>query len=185
MADPIPNPPGKSGAVTFVAGVNYLLGVLRLALGVLLLVVAFFLFEGAGEATRGALPQQPPGEAWGPLFVMLAGVGPVMAPLVLAGMGIFITLIALVFFLVSGLLFLAGAGLLRGRRWARQLTLGLAGLGGLLAVGYLIQLVGEILDPALSPHGMVISLVGLLVHGGYCALAFIVLLKRSHTAHFA
>jgi hypothetical protein len=62
----------------------------------------------------------------------------------------------------------AGIGVLKRRQWGRILTLVLGALAGALAVFALVSL----------------NIVGLLIHGGYCAFAYIVLLNKQYAAEF-
>lgn len=98
--------------------------------------------------------------------------------------GMILLVLAVAFIAIGILLLVAGVGLLRRRPASRILTLVLGGLGGALSLLYLIQLVVVLFNDIPTTQGVVISLVGLVVHGGYCAFAFTVLLKRRIAAEF-
>jgi hypothetical protein len=154
----------KSKAVTALAVVNIVLGALRLVLSVLAI--------------------------W--LLVDILLVGPGTNPDLLKLLGFmtlviwwpFLLVIAIVSILAGILLVIAGLGLLRRSRFSRTLTLVLGALGGMLAVLYGVQFVSELGDGMPTLEGVAVSMLGLLVHGGYCALVFVVLLDLRNTAEF-
>lgn len=162
----------RSAAVTVLAVINFTLGGLRLVLSALMLYFAVVLLVGGSE-----LAGQKDSSGWGPLLHLM-GVFMLVA-------GIILLVLAIAFILISILLFVAGMGLLRRRPSSRVLTLVLGALGGALSLLYLSQLVGVLFSETPTIQGVVISLVGLLVHGGYCALVFAVLLNRRIAAEFA
>ena len=106
-------------------------------------------------------------------------------------LGIFLPILALAGIAIAGvsfvggiLLVMAGMGLRRRRRFGRTLTLALGTLGGVLAILYGYTLAGQLRDDTLTSAQAVVLVVGLLVHGGYCAFVFAVLLNRKNAAEF-
>jgi hypothetical protein len=162
----------KSAAVTVLAVSNFILGGARLILSALMLYFAVVLLVGGSE-----LAGKQDGSGWAFLGQLL-GVFMLMA-------GVILLVLATAFIVISILLLVAGIGLLRRRPTSRILTLVLGGLGGVLSLLYLIQLVVVLINESPTTQGVVISLVGLVVHGGYCALAFMVLLNRRIAAEFS
>jgi hypothetical protein len=154
----------NSKAVTALAVVTIVLGALRLVLSVLAIwLLADVLLVGPGT---------------NPDLLKLLGF--MMLVIWLP----FLLVIAMISIAAGTLLVLAGLGLLRRSRFGRTLTLVLGALGGMLAVLYGIQFVSELGEGMPTPEGVAVSLLGLLVHGGYCALVFVVLLDRRNTAEF-
>jgi hypothetical protein len=154
----------KSKAVTALAVVTIVLGALRLVLSVLAIwLLADVLLVGPGT---------------NPDLLKLLGF------MTLVVLWPFLLVIAIVSIVAGILLVLAGLGLLLRSRFSRTLTLVLGALGGMLAVLYGVQLVSELADGMPTPEGVAVSLLGLLVHGGYCALVFVVLLDQRNTAEF-
>jgi hypothetical protein len=106
------------------------------------------------------------------------------AVLTLRYLGTGCVLVAILFFFAAVLLFLAGVGLLRRRRWSRVLTLIFGvfagGLAGLYAYGLLATS-----SSAGVERPLFILVLGLLIHGGYCVFVFATLLRRSVSAEFA
>jgi hypothetical protein len=134
----------QSGLVTAMAVVNLLYGGIGILCG---LGVAFFMnliasFFGGAVA---ADPDAPGARDAAGAFGMLAAFGAVMGIIII---------------LVAGLWILAGVGLLKRRQWGRIITLVLAVITGILAV---LSLFGGDLRSILF---------GLIVYGGYTALAF-------------
>jgi hypothetical protein len=165
MADSKGNPVATgSRAVTTLAVVNLILGGLRLVLSVLIIwLVLDLMLDGPG--TNPDLLKLVG-------FLMLV----ILLPLLLA--------IAIASILAGILLIIAGMGLWRRRPFSRALTLALGTLGGMLAVLYGVQLVSELTDGMPTLEGVAVSLIGLLVHGSYCVLVFVVLLNRKNAAEF-
>lgn len=161
----------QSGAVTVLAVCNFILGGARLILSAFMLYFAVMLLVGGSELTG-----KQDGSGWAFLGQLL-GIFMLMA-------GAFLLVLAVAFIVIGILLVVAGIGLLRRRPASRILTLVLGGLGGALSLLYLMQLVAVLFSETPTTQGVVISLVGLVVHGGYCALAFTVLLKRRIAAEF-
>jgi hypothetical protein len=154
----------RSKAVTALAVVTTVLGGLRLVLSVLairLLADALLVGPGTNPDLLKLLG-----------FMMLVIWWP------------FLLVIAIVSIAAGILLVHAGLGLLHRSRFSRPLTLVLGALGGMLAVLYDVQFVSELADSMPTPEGVAVSLLGLLVHGGYCALVFVVLLDRRNAAEF-
>ena len=85
---------------------------------------------------------------------------------------------------VAGIvLIVTGLGLLRRSQTSRIVTLVLGGMGGALAVLYGVQLFDELTQGA-TAGGIALSLAGLVVHGGYCVLVFVVLLNPRNATEF-
>ena len=85
-------------------------------------------------------------------------------------------LVITIWSIVAGiLLIIAGAGIWRRRSFSRWLTLVLGAISGVLAMPYSYALL----------EGDPLSLVGVVVHGGYCALVFVVLCNRKNAAEFS
>ena len=90
------------------------------------------------------------------------------------------------FGIISGLSFVlqivAGIGLLNSRRWARTLSFYLAGYSlltaGILAYLTVAALAGDIVNPDESMMQAMICIIGLVFHGGYVLVVFLVLLNR-------
>lgn len=172
MTDEKPYPvTTKSTAVTVLAVCNFILGGARLILSAFMLYFAVMLLAGGSE-----LAGKEDSSGWAFLGYLL-GIFMLMA-------GAILLVLAVAFIFIGILLLVAGIGLLRRRPASRILTLVLGGLGGALALLYLIQLVVVLFNETPTTQGVVISLVGVVVHGGYCALAFTVLLKRRIAAEF-
>ncbi len=165
-----------SGAVTSLAIATLILGGLRLLLSVLAI---WFLLSLMTEGTD-AKPRQGAGRDFGDIDIAPVLVGLFLPMLVVVGIAIAIVSI------VGGiLLVIAGMGLLGRRRFSRGLTLVLGTLGGMLAVLYGYTLATELQDGIPTLAQAVVLLVGLFVHGGYCAFVFLVLLNRKNAAEFA
>jgi hypothetical protein len=148
---------------------------LRLVLSVLAIWFLLNLMMGGLEAK----PRPGAGRDFGDIDITPVLVGLFLPLLALAGVAVAIVSIA------GGiLLVIAGMGLLRRRRFGRVLTLVLGTLGGMLALLYGYTLVDELRDGMLTSTPGAVLLVGLLVHGGYCAFVFVVLLNRKNAAEF-
>jgi hypothetical protein len=165
----------RTRAVTSLAVATLILGGLRLVLSVLAIWFLLNLMMGGLEAK----PRPGAGRDFGDIDITPVLVGLFLPMLALAGVAVAIISIA------GGiLLVIAGMGLLRRRRFSRVLTLVLGTLGGMLAVLYGYTLVDELRDGVLMSAQGAVLLVGLLVHGGYCAFVFVVLLNRKNAAEF-
>jgi hypothetical protein len=165
----------RTRAVTSVAVATLILGGLRLVLSILAIWFLLNLMMGGLEAK----PRPGAGRDFGDIDITPVLVGLFLPMLALAGIAVAILSIA------GGiLLVIAGMGLLRRRRFSRVLTLVLGTLGGMLAVLYGYTLVDELRDGMLTSAQGAALLVGLLVHGGYCAFVFVVLLNRKSAAEF-
>jgi hypothetical protein len=149
---------------------------LRLVLSVL----AIWFFLNLMMAGLEAKPRPSAGRDFGDIDITPVLMGLFLPLLAMVGVAVAIASIA------GGiLLVIAGMGLLRRRRFSRVLVLVLGTLGGMLAALYGYTLVDELRDGMLTVAQGAILLVGLLVHGGYCAFVFVVLLNRKHAAEFA
>jgi hypothetical protein len=165
----------RASAVTSLAVANLILGGLRLVVSVLTIWFLLNLMMGGPEAR----PRQGAGRDFGDIDITPVLVGLFLTMLALAGIAVAIMSI------VGGiLLVIAGMGLLRRRRFSRVFTLVLGALGGMLAVLYGYALVEELRDDMLMSAQALVLLVGLLVHGAYCAFVFAVLLNRRNAAEF-
>jgi hypothetical protein len=145
----------KSGAVTAVAIVNFVLGAIQLLCGGFLALMG-----GAVASMIGSMDM--PEEAAGDAQMIGGAIGGIMFV-----MGI-VTILFGVFVIA------AGFGVLQRAQWGRILTLILGGLAGVLAIFNLISIM----------TGNVAGIVGLLLDGGYCAMVFIILLNRRYAAEF-
>jgi hypothetical protein len=152
-------PPMQSGAVTAVAVVNFILGILNVVCGVVLFVAANWiigLFTGAGaQATQGMSPEeaQKAQEALG-----LLGKFGTAAGAILGGCS-----------LVFGLLYIfAGVGVMGRKQYGRILTIILGILSAIVAVVNLISF----------------NLIGLVVSGGYAVFVLIVMFSGKYAAEF-
>jgi hypothetical protein len=165
----------RTRAVKSLAVATLILGGLRLVLSVLAIGFLLNLMMNGLEAK----PRPGAGRDFSDIDISPLLVGLFLPILALAGIAVAIVSIA------GGiLLVIAGMGLLRRRRFSRVLTLVLGTLGGMLAVLYGYTLVDEMRDGLLLSAQGATLLVGLLVHGGYCAFVFVVLLNRKNAAEF-
>jgi hypothetical protein len=170
----------RSKAVTNLAIATLILGGLRLILSVLAI---WFLLN---VMTDGVQPKpRPPGAARDFGDIDITPLLALFVPL-LALVGIAVAIVSV----VAGLLLvIAGMGLWQRRRFSRELTIILGTLGGMLAMLYGYALVSEASesgwDLAADPTQLAVLLLGLLMHGGYCAFVFVVLLNRKSAAEFA
>lgn len=172
----------RGKAVSSVAAATVVLGVLRVVLtGVLI----WFLFELLAEG-MDAKPQQPQrARDFGQIDIITPVLMPLLLPIVaLAGM-----IVAAVSLFAGLLLIIAGVGIWQRRSFGRNLSFVLAALAGALAAMYGYALIGELSesnwDFAANPGFRAVLLLGLVVHGGYCALVFLVLNNRQCAAEFA
>jgi hypothetical protein len=175
----------RSNAVTGLAVVTLILGVLRVVLSALAILFLVFLMT-SGLALEG-IPRPPhAGRDFGDIDItpLLTALLPVLLVVVAIGIAV-----AIVSMFAGFLLVIAGVGLWRRRRFSRGLTLVLGVLGGILAFLYAYSLLSALTENTgeflADPAQAVVLLLGLLVHGGYCAFAFIVLLNRKYAAEFA
>lgn len=148
----------RSGAVTAVAIVNYVLGALYFICG-LIFMVAFNAIAGVAfgqiqeAATKGdAQAQEAMKNAGG-----AAGI--------LAGMGIFVGVCIIIFGIP---MLLAGYGVMKRAQWGRILTLILGGFAGVFA---LLSLFNR-------------SWGGVVIYAAYAVLVFVVLLNKQNAAEF-
>jgi hypothetical protein len=75
----------------------------------------------------------------------------------------------------------AGLGLLRGRRWSRTVTLGLAGCSILVAVGLVVWVVALFIENGGDESGPLgaVMITAALLHGTYAIVEFSLLLQPS------
>jgi hypothetical protein len=99
-------------------------------------------------------------------------------------------LLMLGFGIMSGLAFVmqivAGIGLLNSRRWARTMSFYLAGYSlltaGILAYLTVAALASDVVNPDESMAQAMLGIIGLVFHGGYALVVFLVLLNRRAVA---
>jgi hypothetical protein len=155
----------RSQAVSALGVTNMLLGILRLILSALAIwLLVEFLAEGPA-------PNPDLLNLLG--FLLLIFLWPLLLVIAIVSLG------------AGLLLIVAGMGVMRRKPWSHTLTLVLAALGGVLAGIYGLQLVGEVTDGAPTLESVGITILGIVVHGGYCIFALAVLLNRRYAAEFA
>jgi hypothetical protein len=147
----------KSGAVTAVAIVNFILGTLQLLCGLLLAigggVVASFI-----KSTVAELPDQDAQQG-----AALAGI-----------LGGLIIIFGIAFLLFGLFVIIAGVGVMQRAQWGRIMTLILGGVAGIFAVLNLLSIFA----------GNFGGIVPVLLDGGYCGMVFAILLNKQHAAEF-
>jgi hypothetical protein len=145
----------KSGAVTAIAIVNFVLGALQLLCGGITVIM--------GGAVASMLSEMDlPDEAGGGAQMIGGTIG---------GIIIVVGIISILFGIC---VIAAGFGVLQRAQWGRILTLVLGGLAGVLALLNLLSIFG----------GNIGGIIGLLMNGGYCAMVFMILLNRQYAAEF-
>jgi len=151
----------RSGAVTAVAIINYILGGLSVLCGILLMV-AFTMFASllGGAAAEAGKNDPRAAEAAGGLMGMFAGMGVVLGACMLVFSAIYI---------------FAGYGVMNRKQWGRILTLVLGALAGLGAVFALFS-IGK------APGSAIMQIA---INGGYCAFVYITLLNSENAAEFS
>jgi hypothetical protein len=152
----------RSGAVTAVAIINFILAGLTV-LGALLVVVlgGWFVAIFTGAANEAAKQGGDPDAA------KVAGqAGGVAAAII----GVFVVC----FLIVAVLYLLAGIGVLNRRQYGRVITLILGALAGLSALWALVG-IGR------NPGG---SLISIVLNGGYCVFTYVVLLNSQNAREF-
>ena len=167
--------------MTGLAVATVVLGGLRLVLSVL--AILFLVYLMTAGLVFGAVPRPPHvGRDFGDIDItpLLMALLPVL--LVVVAIGIAVAIVSMFAGLV---LIIAGIGLWRRRRLSRVLTLVLGTLGGMLAMLYAYALVSGFTENTADPAQAAVFVLGLLVHGGYCAFVFVVLLNRKNAAEFA
>jgi len=164
----------RSRAVTNLAIATLVFGVLRIVVSIAAVWIASnFLIEAHRHEVNA--PHNPEDyTGLGPLFSFVALL--FLLPLLLMA--------GIVSIVAGVLLVIAGLGLLRRSRFSRPLTFILGVLGGSLAVCYGAMAVQAVLEGTARPAAVLISVLGVLVHGGYCAWVLIVLMKRNNAAEF-
>jgi hypothetical protein len=86
--------------------------------------------------------------------------------------------------LIAVLMLVAGAGVLRRRRWGRWLTLVLGGANVLLWARFIPQLAMGLYGN--ESYGLLsLAAIIILIQLGYCVLVYAVLLNRKFAAEFA
>ncbi|TMQ32253.1 MAG: DUF2127 domain-containing protein [Planctomycetota bacterium] len=151
-------PVRRSGAVTAVAIVNFILGGLYVLCGLLVMI-----FGGVFAAMiTGAINSNPQNVADPQAQQAAKAVGGVM--------GVAAVWAGVCMMIFAAPTIIAGIGVLNRRQWGRILTLILGALSGL---GALLNLTG-------LPR----SLPNIIVAGGYCALVYVILLKKEYAAEF-
>jgi hypothetical protein len=152
-------PVGRSGAVTAVGVVNYILGGLNLLCGVVAMVAGGFIVRlitgAAAQETANMTPaeQQKAKEALG----MLGTLG--------TAAGIIIGTCGLIF---AVLYILAGYGVINRRQWGRVITII---LGILAAVGAVLSIFS-------------LNIIGIVVNAAYAIFVLVVLFNSKNAAEF-
>ena len=151
-------PAGGSGAVTAVAIVNFVFGVLQLACGGCI-ALGGGLIAGLAGGMAGELSEQNP-DVDPQAVEAIEAMGQV-------GGGLIVVL-GIAYLLFGVLLLVAGFGVLKRQSWGRILTLVLGGVAAALAILGITS--GE--------------WVGTIANIGYAILVFIVLLNKQNAAEF-
>lgn len=153
----------RSGAVTAVAIVNFILGGLACLCGILTALTGPAFIAFVKTAIEEAQKQ---GEAIPQVEQLDWVLG--------LGAGIFLLTGACV--LLSGIpMIIAGFGVAKRRQWGRILTLVSGGLTGLLALVSLVSLV----------TGNCAACGGFAINAGYAVFVFVVLLNKTYAAEFS
>ena len=173
LYEPNSSPVPRSGAVTGLAAATIAFGVLRIVVSVAAVWIAYNLVL---DGPRQDGPHNPED---------YSGLGPFIAYVALLFLFPFLLAAAIVSIFAGVLLVVAGMGLLRRSRSGRTLTMILGALGGSLATLYAGLGASAVLEGTATPEEVGVSLLGALVHGGYCAFVFLVLAKRKYAAEFA
>ena len=164
----------RSPAVTNLAIATLVFGVLRIVVSIAAVWIASnFLIEAHRHEVNA--PHNPED---------YSGLGPLISSVALLFLLPLLLLAGIVSIVAGVLLVIAGLGLLRRSRFSRTLTLVLGALGGSLAVCYGAMAVQAALEGTATHIDVFISVLGVLVHGGYCAWVFIVLTKRKNALEF-
>jgi uncharacterized membrane protein (DUF2068 family) len=163
-----PTTPEKSGAVTAVAVVNFIVGALQLLCG------GCIMLAGGAMGAMGAQMMNDP-EFQGQLnpeqaeaMNQLGGAGAMGGILAIIG------LIGVIFGIVA---IVAGFGVMQRRNWGRVLTLVLGGFAVVLALLNIFAMVQ-------NPGAMAQQIPNLLVNAAYAALVFSILLNSRYAAEF-
>ena len=152
----------KSGAVTAVAIVNYVLGALEICCGGLIIVAGGMVASMLGGAIGEAAAQEGNPEAAEAVKAVSGAAGAIV---------VVIGVVALIFGIV---IIAAGYGVQQRAGWGRILTLVLGGVAGLFgALSFFSIFMGNL--------G---GLVGAPVYGAYCGMAFGILLNKKYAAEF-
>ncbi len=158
---------GKSGAVTAVGIINIVLGSL-VTLGGICFLLSGLVFTGAAVDARNQFGPQ----GGGGLF---------------AAAGAMIVVLAILVLVLGVAEIMAGVGVLNRRPWGRILTLVLAGLVALSALGSLWGMIQTFGLPAGFPGkttSILTQLVGALLEIGYVVMAYTVLLNQRYASEF-
>jgi ribosomal protein S27E len=190
-------PAPKSGLVTAIAIINFVLGGLALMCGLVGLVFASW-FTGASAALASTAPmlnmQVPQGQEGMPKFEMpkvdmekfnkgleeaskAFGKGRAAVSGAFALLGTLIMILSLLNILWGGGAIAGGIGLLKRQNWGRLVTLVLAGVAGAEGILYLVTIfMGA---PLMS------VVLNILLYLGYAGFVFFVLLKPEIRREFA
>jgi hypothetical protein len=161
--DEFGRPARKSGAVTAVAVVNFVLGGFLLLCGLVAMLGGALLGNIFGQAGAAAKMPQGMDPEQAKVFNQLAQGGGGLIATIAAFIGI-------CYLIVAVPAIIAGVGVLKRAQWGRILTLVLGVIAGLFAL----------LSLASLPAGI----FGLVIYGGYCVLVFVILLNKQYAAEF-
>jgi hypothetical protein len=149
----------RSGAVTAVAIINFVLGGLQIVCGLIFLLAASWIFGAGQEVGR---------QSTDPEVRRLASQGGGFLASIAGG-------IAVVILIIAAVMIVAGIGVVNRRQWGRILTLVLGAISGIFA---LLSLLGITANPLQA-------LIGLALYGGYTALTYVVLLNSQNAREFS
>jgi hypothetical protein len=166
----LPPPPARSGLVTALAVINFVLGGLSIICGLLLFLGGAFLTSagGAGGEFERQFEQKMREQG-----VEVKG-GQIGGKTVQA-IGAIVMIIATVTLLWGAGAIAGGVGLIGRRNWGKILTLVLAGVAGVLAILSLIQT---------FQGGGAMGLLNVVIYVGYAVFAFVVLLNPQISREF-
>lgn len=155
----------KSGAVTAVAVVNFVLGGLSSLCGLLFMVAGSFVVQMLGGLGQEIARQPPPDMPAAEVRALEA------AAQVAGGIGTMIVVIVAVIILFIGVtMILAGVGVVQRKSWGRILTLILGGIASIFAILALLQIRS--------------AWLALLIYSAYAVLVFAVLLNKENAREF-
>jgi hypothetical protein len=171
-----PPPAAKSGMVTAIAIVNFVLGGLSLACGLFALLVGGVL-TGMGSSTPKITIKGNVDPEFAAKFAdeFNKASGSVGGSLALVGTLIMITSLLTIAWGAAAIP--SGIGLLKRRNWGRLLSLGLAAAAGLMGLLSLVMVfMGA---PAIN------AIINLLLYGAYAGWVFFFLMKPAIRAEFS